>query len=52
MKKSVTYATRCTCGWRSRRRIDPDAAVRHGDDHVARVANDGAMHCTLLDRVW
>lgn len=56
MKHHTTYTCRCTCGWRSRRRINPDDAIAHGEEHLDRTGErhlmDGRLlvHCTLLDR--
>lgn len=53
-KRSITYFGHCMCGWHSRRRIDPDAAIQYGEEHLARVGGadgaDGRRHCTFLDR--
>jgi hypothetical protein len=31
------FTARCTCGWKSARRVDPNAAITLGENHLARV---------------
>jgi hypothetical protein len=31
------FTARCTCGWESNRRVDPNNAVTDGENHLARV---------------
>lgn len=31
------FTARCTCGWESTRRIDPNDAITLGENHLVRV---------------